>query len=147
MQVMNPGRIQPAAAVRRPAGQTHLMDAAGKPDGANNPASRADCARSSLQRVMKALQDKSMDQFKRQFTRDRCIAASSLRRQKNHQGAFFHPQTLSTEAAIIIPRPLPARSGNSNHSSNPPGLGLSVRIEPPIRNTRGDPDRKTAAPG
>jgi len=126
-------------------GKTHLMYAAGNLMRANNPGMRVLYLRSEqfFSAMMKALQDKSMDQFKRQFHQVDALLIDDIQffaGKNTTQEEFFH--TFNTlfdgkQQIILTCDRYPREVENLEpRLKSRLGWGLSVAIEPPDFETR-----------
>ena len=126
-------------------GKTHLMYAAGNLMRANNPGMRVLYLRSEqfFSAMMKSLQDKSMDQFKRQFQQVDALLIDDIQffaGKNTTQEEFFH--TFNTlfdgkQQIILTCDRYPREVENLEpRLKSRLGWGLSVAIEPPDFETR-----------
>ena len=126
-------------------GKTHLMYAAGNLMRANNPGMRVLYLRSEqfFSAMMKSLQDKSMDQFKRQFHQVDALLIDDIQffaGKNTTQEEFFH--TFNTlfdgkQQIILTCDRYPREVENLEpRLKSRLGWGLSVAIEPPDFETR-----------
>jgi chromosomal replication initiator protein len=126
-------------------GKTHLMYAAGNLMRQNNPGMRVLYLRSEqfFSAMMKALQDKSMDQFKRQFHQVDALLIDDIQffaGKNTTQEEFFH--TFNTlfdgkQQIILTCDRYPREVENLEpRLKSRLGWGLSVAIEPPDFETR-----------
>src|SRR6476469_7123520 len=126
-------------------GKTHLMYAAGNLMRANNPGMRVLYLRSEqfFSAMMKALQEKSMDQFKRQFQQVDALLIDDIQffaGKNTTQEEFFH--TFNTlfdgkQQIILTCDRYPREVENLEpRLKSRLGWGLSVAIEPPDFETR-----------
>ncbi len=126
-------------------GKTHLMYAAGNFMRANNPGMRVLYLRSEqfFSAMMKSLQDKSMDQFKRQFQQVDALLIDDIQffaGKNTTQEEFFH--TFNTlfdgkQQIILTCDRYPREVENLEpRLKSRLGWGLSVAIEPPDFETR-----------
>ena len=126
-------------------GKTHLMFAAGNAMRANNPGMRVMYLRSEqfFSAMMKALQDKAMDQFKRQFQQVEALLIDDIQffaGKDRTQEEFFHTfnALFDGRQQIILtcdryPREV---EGLEPRLKSRLAWGLSVAIEPPDFETR-----------
>ncbi|RPE80118.1 chromosomal replication initiator protein DnaA [Vulcaniibacterium tengchongense] len=126
-------------------GKTHLMFAAGNAMRANNPQMRVLYLRSEqfFSAMMKALQDKTMDQFKRQFQQVDALLIDDIQffaGKDRTQEEFFHTfnALFDGKQQIILtcdryPREV---EGLEPRLKSRLAWGLSVAIEPPDFETR-----------
>ncbi|HST44010.1 MAG TPA: DnaA/Hda family protein, partial [Luteimonas sp.] len=126
-------------------GKTHLMFAAGNAMRANNPGMRVMYVRSEqfFSAMMKALQDKSMDGFKRQFQQVDALLIDDIQffaGKDRTQEEFFHTfnALFDGRQQIILtcdryPREV---EGLEPRLKSRLAWGLSVAIEPPDFETR-----------
>jgi chromosomal replication initiator protein len=126
-------------------GKTHLMHAAGNLMRQRNPAMRVLYLRSEqfFSAMMKALQEKSMDQFKRQFQQVDALLIDDIQffaGKNTTQEEFFH--TFNTlfdgkQQIILTCDRYPREVDNLEpRLKSRLGWGLSVAIEPPDFETR-----------
>jgi len=126
-------------------GKTHLMFAAGNAMRANNPNFRVMYLRSEqfFSAMMKALQDKTMDAFKRQFQQVDALLIDDIQffaGKNTTQEEFFH--TFNTlfdgkQQIILTCDRYPREVENLEpRLKSRLGWGLSVAIEPPDFETR-----------
>jgi chromosomal replication initiator protein len=126
-------------------GKTHLMYAAGNLMRANNPGMRVLYLRSEqfFSAMMKSLQEKSMDQFKRQFQQVDALLIDDIQffaGKNTTQEEFFH--TFNTlfdgkQQIILTCDRYPREVENLEpRLKSRLGWGLSVAIEPPDFETR-----------
>jgi len=126
-------------------GKTHLMYAAGNLMRQNNPGMRVLYLRSEqfFSAMMKALQEKSMDQFKRQFQQVDALLIDDIQffaGKNTTQEEFFH--TFNTlfdgkQQIILTCDRYPKEVDNLEpRLKSRLGWGLSVAIEPPDFETR-----------
>jgi len=126
-------------------GKTHLMHAAGNLMRQNNPGMRVLYLRSEqfFSAMMKALQEKSMDQFKRQFQQVDALLIDDIQffaGKNTTQEEFFHTfnALFDTKQQIILTCDRYPREVENLETRLKTRLtwGLSVAIEPPDFETR-----------
>jgi chromosomal replication initiator protein len=126
-------------------GKTHLMYAAGNLMRANNPGMRVLYLRSEqfFSAMMKSLQDKSMDQFKRQFQQVDALLIDDIQffaGKNTTQEEFFHTFNAlfdGKQQIILTCDRYPREVENLEpRLKSRLGWGLSVAIEPPDFETR-----------
>ncbi len=126
-------------------GKTHLMYAAGNLMRANNPGMRVLYLRSEqfFSAMMKSLQDKSMDQFKRQFQQVDALLIDDIQffaGKNTTQEEFFHTFNAlfdGKQQIILTCDRYPREVENLEpRLKSRLGWGLSVAIEPPGFETR-----------
>jgi len=126
-------------------GKTHLMHAAGNAMRAQNPAMRVLYLRSEqfFAGMMKALADKSMDQFKRQFQQVDALLIDDIQffaGKDRTQEEFFHTFNAlfdGKQQIILTCDRYPKEVDNLEpRLKSRLGWGLSVAIEPPDFETR-----------
>ncbi len=126
-------------------GKTHLMYAAGNLMRQNNPAMRVLYLRSEqfFSAMMRALQDKSMDQFKRQFKQVDALLIDDIQffaGKNTTQEEFFHTFNAlfdGKQQIILTCDRYPREVENLEpRLKSRLGWGLSVAIEPPDFETR-----------
>ncbi|MBB5207693.1 chromosomal replication initiator protein DnaA [Chiayiivirga flava] len=126
-------------------GKTHLMHAAGNMMRANNPAMKVLYLRSEqfFSAMMKALQDKAMDAFKRQFQQVDALLIDDIQffaGKDRTQEEFFHTFNAlfdGKQQIILTCDRYPKEVENLEpRLKSRLGWGLSVAIEPPDFETR-----------
>lgn len=126
-------------------GKTHLMYAAGNLMRANNPGMRVLYLRSEqfFSAMMKSLQDRSMDQFKRQFQQVDALLIDDIQffaGKNTTQEEFFHTFNAlfdGKQQIILTCDRYPREVENLEpRLKSRLGWGLSVAIEPPDFETR-----------
>jgi chromosomal replication initiator protein len=142
-------------------GKTHLMYAAGNLMRQNNPGMRVLYLRSEqfFSAMMKALQDKAMDQFKRQFQQVDALLIDDIQffaGKNTTQEEFFHTFNAlfdGKQQIILTCDRYPREVENLEpRLKSRLGWGLSVAIEPPDFETRAAiltakaPERRVALP-
>ena len=124
-------------------GKTHLMFAAGNAMRANNPGMRVMYLRSEqfFSAMMKALQEKAMDGFKRQFQQVDALLIDDIQffaGKDRTQEEFFHTFNAlfdGSQQIILTCDRYPARSG---------GLGAAAEIAPGLGSERARSTRPTS---